>query len=129
MKIGFSGTTSGMSSYQENWVRSLLMSYEASVVFHSYQPGAEKQFFDICREAGVKQIICRLASSGEITDSEDVAVHGPADEDTKNEILTRGCDMVIACPKDYDVACSTWATIRKCRLHGVKLAIVPRDAE
>lgn len=137
MNIGFTGTTEGMTKHQIDWVKSMMVAWGASRALHSARVGSEAQFSEICKGMGIAEVVCLIGNTqGQLVDVEDipeesdtVTVHGPMPEDLKDEALTRGCDMVIACPLDYSTKCGTWATVRKARANGAKVAIVPPEPE
>lgn len=137
MNVGFIGTTEGMTKYQSDWVKSMMVAWGATRAMHSGKFGSEAQFSEICKSMGIPEVICIVGNTqnqpvdvGEMPqESESVTVHGPMPEDLKNEAMTRGCDLLLACPLDYSTECGTWRAVSKARVNGARVSIIPPEPE
>lgn len=118
MKIGFTGTQSGMTDAQKTAFKSLILEYKPTEFHHGCCIGADEQAHQICIDCNVpiiiihppintsKQATCVLRDSDKMLEPKDYLI--------RNHNIVNSVDLLIATPKEaiMQQRSGTWATYR-----------------
>ena len=126
MKVGFTGTQHGMSLWQQEQLRNLLLEPTFTEFYHGDCIGADNQAHTIALSSGLQ-----------------IVVHPPTDDRKRafvaegellpqypylerNKHIVEACDLLIAAPKTLEeiVRSGTWSTVRYARRIGRKYIIL-----
>lgn len=127
-KVGFTGTSKGMTPGQKKEIASALGPIAHKVVGHHGDcVGADSEFHDICLELGIPVVIhppknpksrayCKGAKQ----------VHSEYDYLTRNHHIVDNAMLLIAAPKsqEEELRSGTWATVRYARKQNVSIYMV-----
>lgn len=130
MKVGFTGTRSGMTDKQRAAVATLLFKLSPDSSVHGDCLGADADFDAICKEQQIDCGIrpCTFDNMRAWCDSEVLAE--PKRPMERNRDIVADADVMIACPPNYErirKGSGTWATIGFAQRAEKKLWIVYPD--
>jgi len=115
MKIGFSGTQTGMAPMQKLKVRELIFTFTFDEAHHGDCIGSDEEFHDIIRELfpEVKIIIHPPIIATKRAFCEGDRVRIPESYIVRNHNIVDETDVLLATPKgSEELRSGTWATIR-----------------
>lgn len=104
MKIGFTGTRFGLNERTKKSIKDLLISLNATEVYHGMCVGADEDFHHICKELGLK--INGLPGVS-VKDPHNLDYRAELEVDNlyptmthfqRNRVIVDSCDLLIACP-------------------------------
>lgn len=128
MKVGFTGTQTGMNGVQKTIVLDLLAQLNASEAHHGDCVGADAQFHAIVTgmfpqtktvvHPPTKRMKRAFVQADEYLE--------PKHYLDRNQDIVNGCDIIIACPKQEqdEQRSGTWATIRYAKKTNKPITIV-----
>ena len=128
MKVGFTGTQTGMTNQQYGTVSALMTRMHAEEGHHGDCKGADCQFNRICIDLDIPIVVhppINPAKRGFCAAKN--LVHRPKKEYLqRNKDIVDECDILIACPKGEkeELRSGTWSTIRYARKRGIKTVVV-----
>ncbi len=133
MIVGFTGTREGMTDEQFARVQIFIEDLQKDLPLsglHGDCVGADNDFHDICREAGmeVSKRPCRAPMELRAnTDAKPIA--SPMAPMKRNQLIVDDCEFLLACPPTEEELkrSGTWATIRMGRRSGKQVIIVYPD--
>jgi hypothetical protein len=126
LKVGFTGTQIGMTTYQACYVEHLLKQLNATRGIHGDCIGADAMFDKICKNLSIEVEIYPPSNPKKRAFC-DADVFNPEDDYlTRNRKIVDASDVIIATPKssEEELRSGTWATIRYARKKGKKVYII-----
>jgi hypothetical protein len=142
MILGFTGTRRGMTPAQRAALPSVLAALPERVL-HGGAEGADEEFHDWIAEHiqnGFKWMECSIYPSSDVRwrywldhgvneQFRSFDVHMPEAPLTRNRIIAKRCDHLLACPVEADeqLRSGTWATIRAARKLGKLITLILPD--
>lgn len=104
------------------------------LVLHGGAPGSDEMFHDLLRELAPGAIIEVYPASGDryrywyrrrVTSG----LHHPLPPLTRNRIIARRCDRLLACPAQVEeiIRSGTWYTVRQARLFSKPITLILPD--
>lgn len=134
MKVGFTGTQTGLSDPQIGLIVEVLAALEElTKMHHGDCIGADAQFYTIVRTLRPDVTII-----GHLPEDESKRAYCDNDVDLtprpyleRNKKIVEEADVMIACPKEQQeiLRSGTWATIRHARKTGVPLVTIYPDGK
>lgn len=138
MRIGFTGTRHGMSSYQKDLLYITLNYMEGplEVFHHGDCVGADDEANVIARRLGIRTEAWPPADARLRAYSESDFIHPPYPYLTRNRLIVQHCDLLIAAPNFNlhngdaipHIRSGTLYTIRHALEKGVLVTILPRES-
>lgn len=148
MRIGFTGTQSGMTNFQKAMLANILKEEGCTEFIHGDCVGADSQANDIAIDCGIKYITIFPPDNPNKRAWKFDATKNPilhkwewqeaiigikvrwaprAPYLDRNKHIVDNCEMMIACPKEaeHTVRSGTWATIRYAWKVKRKIVIIP----
>lgn len=129
MRLGFTGTRSGMTDAQKETVRTLLGMWlpgQGIEFHHGDCKGADAEAVELARAAGFE--IAKHPSDIEAQTAHTLAdvTFDPKPPLERNHDIVDAIDALIACPKGFteELRSGTWATIRYARKQGRLVMVV-----
>lgn len=128
MKVGFTGTQSGMTKAQKLSFLTLLKRIKPAELHHGDCVGADADAHDLTRE-----LLPQTKVTGHIPLDDYKRAFKKCDEEReplpyleRNEKIARECDLIIAAPKEDEetLRSGTWATIRRARKTRTNILII-----
>ena len=129
-RFGFTGTQHGMTDAQKATLREFLRG--ASGEFHHGDCiGADMQFHDIARSLGLWIVVHPPINQVKQAHCDPDESRLPKEYLTRNDDITRECDLLIAAPKeDQEILRSgTWSTVRRARRYGREIRLILPSGE
>ena len=120
MKVGFTGTRTGLNSKQKSDIINFIKNNDIKEVHHGGCIGADKEFNDICISFGIK-IIVHLGTSNNTTvinnTYNNITILQPKPYLDRNKDIVDSSDLLIACPFSNQeiIRSGTWSTVRYAR--------------
>jgi hypothetical protein len=135
MKVGFTGTQSGMSRHQAAQLIDNLVALECTEFHHGDCIGADNQADVLARN-----IVGRIVVHPPTNDSKrafttrkaGTVVRPPKPYLERNHDIVDETDVLIATPRDErveELRSGTWATVRYARKQGKRVIILPRGKQ
>lgn len=133
MIVTFTGTRKGMTKRQHSKMLELLAEFQPTHVRHGAAIGADEQFHSTCVYNDVPLIEVfpsNIKSQSMSTIIEPptgtLRIHPAQDPLTRNYLMVKGADLVIACPDTSveTIRSGTWATVRYADRLGRKIVVI-----
>lgn len=128
MTIGFTGTRRGMSSFQRDEVRQILTNLTWHEFHHGNCLGADEEAALIAMSIG-HRVYAHPSDMGcrSVKATSDFAF-APLPPLVRNRKIVMASELLIAAPLGDEVLRSgTWATVRRARVVGCDVLIIPRE--
>lgn len=137
MKIGFTGTRQGMTPQQRTSLSFVLRAFiqtdgvDRLPFHHGDCIGADSEAHDIARDLNCFITIHPPTKSSLRAYRGGDFVHAAEDYMDRNRAIVSACDVIIACPKEYDTVrrSGTWATMRFAKRAGKSVVMIRPDGE
>ena len=126
MKIGFTGTQTGMTEAQKNIIKKILQTFNVAEIHSGDCIGADADFYDIA-------FFLNLRCIGHIPNNDSKRAFKQYNEIcepkpylVRNWDIVNGSDLLLATPKENEeqLRSGTWTTIRNAKKIGLPLIIV-----
>jgi hypothetical protein len=128
--LGFTGTREGMTAYQKNAIRQMLLDVNVLYGHHGDCIGGDEEFHYLCHEHGIPLIIHPPEDPRLRAFCPDAyRIEEPRPFLERNRIIVNSVNLLVAAPKeDYEPMAGrgqgTWSTVRYARQVGRLLRIV-----